>query len=220
MARRSIVPGPAEPVREERDAAELGEEIAHLRDLDLETLKLRWRNRFGRNAPANLPRYLLVRLFAYRLQAEASGDLDASIVEALDRIARGNRFEPSGGSIPLAEPRTLRPGTLITRECNGVLQRVMVLQDGFAWNGVTYQSLSQVARAITGTRWSGPAFFGLGRDKPRTDGLGPHDHRHDASPKTLPEAPAAVRPGRSSPFFQGAAPSANRIAVCLPGPAS
>ena len=193
MARRSIVPGPAEPVRAERDAAELGEEIAHLRDLDLETLRLRWRNRFGRNAPADLPRYLLVRLFAYRLQAEASGDLDASIVEALDRIARGDRSEPRGGSIPPAEPRTLRPGTLITRECNGVLQRVMVLEDGFAWNGVTYQSLSQVARAITGTRWSGPAFFGLGRERAKTDALGPGDHRHDARPDALPEAPAARR---------------------------
>src|SRR6202790_3879139 len=105
MARPSIVPGPAEPVRGERDAAGLGEEIAHLRDLDLEALRLRWRNRFGRNAPADLPRYLLVRLFAYRLQAEVSGDLDASIVEALDRIARGDRSERSGGSVPPAEPR-------------------------------------------------------------------------------------------------------------------
>src|SRR5258708_7458946 len=123
MARRSIVPGPAEPVREGRDAAGLGEEIAHLRDLDLEALKLRWRNRFGRNAPADLPRYLLVRLFAYRLQAEASGDLDASIVEALDRVAGGKGLEANASSIPPAEPRALRPGTLITRECNGVLQR-------------------------------------------------------------------------------------------------
>jgi DUF2924 family protein len=62
-------------------------------------------------------------------------------------------------------PRTeLRPGTLLTREWDGHLQRVMVLADGFSWNGKTYASLSMVALAMTGTRWSGPRFFGL--DKP------------------------------------------------------
>ena len=55
----------------------------------------------------------------------------------------------------------LRPGTLLVREWAGAQQRVMVLGDGFAWNGATYASLSSVARAITGTRWSGPRFFGI-----------------------------------------------------------
>jgi hypothetical protein len=59
----------------------------------------------------------------------------------------------------------LRPGTVLGREWNGQMQRVAVLADGFAWNGKTYPSLSRVAFAITGTRWSGPKFFGL-RDKP------------------------------------------------------
>jgi Protein of unknown function (DUF2924) len=59
----------------------------------------------------------------------------------------------------------LRPGTVLGREWNGQMQRVVVLADGFAWNGKTYPSLSKVAVAITGTRWSGPKFFGL-RDKP------------------------------------------------------
>jgi len=59
-------------------------------------------------------------------------------------------------------PRTeLRPGTLLTRERGGHLQRVMVLADGFSWNVKTYRSLSKVAFAMTGTRWSGPRFFGL-----------------------------------------------------------
>ena len=65
-------------------------------------------------------------------------------------------------------PRTeLRPGTLLTREWDGHLQRVMVLADGFSWNGKTYASLSMVAFAMTGTRWSGPRFFGL--DKPSSE---------------------------------------------------
>ena len=59
----------------------------------------------------------------------------------------------------------VRPGTSLRREWNGHMQRVTVLAEGFAWNGKTYPSLSQVAFAITGTRWNGPRFFGL-RDKP------------------------------------------------------
>ena len=59
----------------------------------------------------------------------------------------------------------LRPGTVLGREWNGQMQRVAVLADGFAWNGKTYPSLSKIAFAITGTRWSGPKFFGM-RDKP------------------------------------------------------
>ena len=58
----------------------------------------------------------------------------------------------------------LRPGTLLTREWDGHLRHVMVLADGFSWNGKTYASLSKVAFAITGSRWNGPRFFGL-RDK-------------------------------------------------------
>jgi len=61
----------------------------------------------------------------------------------------------------------LRPGTLLTREWGGHLQRVMVLADGFAWSGKTYPSLSKVAFAMTGTRWSGPRFFGL--DQPPSE---------------------------------------------------
>jgi len=59
----------------------------------------------------------------------------------------------------------LHPGTILAREWNGQMQRVAVLANGFAWNTKTYPSLSKVAFAITGTRWSGPKFFGL-RDKP------------------------------------------------------
>ena len=66
--------------------------------------------------------------------------------------------------------RTLRPGTVLGREWNGRMQRVAVLAGGFAWNGKTYPSLSQVAFAITGTRWNGPRFFGL-RDKAQKGGL-------------------------------------------------
>jgi hypothetical protein len=121
---------------------------------------------FRRRAPAHLPRHLLFRILAYRLQADRLGDLDADCRRLLERIGSA---ASDGLVADLSRPRTgLKPGTLLTREWDGHLQRVMVLADGFSWNGKTYPSLSQVAFAITGTRWSGPRFFGL--DKPSSEG--------------------------------------------------
>ena len=84
------------------------------------------------------------------------GNLDASSAKLLDRFGRNQDAEVP----PVPEPPT-RPGTLLVREWEGRLQRVMVLDQGFAWNGTTYDSLSKVAKAITGTNWNGPRFFGL-----------------------------------------------------------
>ena len=116
--------------------------------------RLRWQR-----AP-DLPRALLQRILAYRIQADAAGDLDATTIKLLDRLGPGEISE-----IPLPELRA-KPGTLLVREWDGTLQRVVVLESGFAWNGGTYESLSKVARAITGTNWNGPRFFGL-RDRAR-----------------------------------------------------
>jgi len=144
------------------DGSELEDEIARLRDLDLPTLRARWRTVFRRKAPEPLPRHLLFRILAYRLQAERLGDLDKETVRLLDRIASGN-----GGnglsSVPgkLSRFDRLQPGCMLVREWDGARQRVVVLDKGFAWNGKTYRSLSAVAFAMTGTRWSGPRFFGL-----------------------------------------------------------
>jgi Protein of unknown function (DUF2924) len=83
----------------------------------------------------------------------------------LDRIGSGPLDETDPLVADLHRSRTeLKPGTLLTREWEGHLQQVMVLADGFSWNGMTYPSLSKVACAITGSRWNGPKFFGL-RDK-------------------------------------------------------
>ena len=80
----------------------------------------------------------------------------------LDRIGSGSSDGINRLVAGFNRPRTeLRPGTLLTREWDGHLQRVMVLADGFSWNGKSYASLSKVALAMTGTRWSGPRFFGL-----------------------------------------------------------
>jgi hypothetical protein len=88
--------------------------------------------------------------------------LDADSRRLLDRIGSGASDETDRLAADLSRSRTeLRPGTLLTREWDGHLQRVMVRPDGFSWNGKTYPSLSKVAFAMTGTRWSGPRFFGL-----------------------------------------------------------
>ena len=147
------------------ERAALESEIAHLRGLDAGGLRARWHTVFRRRAPPHLPRHLLFRILAYRLQADRLGDLDAASRRLLDRIGS----EPLDGIDQLIGDlnrcRTeLRPGTLLTREWDGQLQRVMVLADGFSWNGDTYRSLSKVAFAITGARWNGPRFFGL-RDR-------------------------------------------------------
>ena len=142
----------------------VADEIAALRDLDQDSLRRRWRMLSGKPAPLHLPRALLVRLIAYRLQANAFGDLDPKSKRLLDGLAKaGGAGSKSGqaGVPPRPELRPLLPGTHLVREHEGVLHRVMVLEEGFAWNGGTYRSLSQVAREITGTRWNGHRFFGL-----------------------------------------------------------
>jgi hypothetical protein len=152
-----VVIDPAVP-----DRASLDNEIARLRGLDIGALRARWRTLFRRRAPPHLPRHLLFRILAYRLQADRLGELDADSRRLLDRIGSGSTDAIERLVADLNRPRTeLRPGTLLTREWDGHLQRVMVLADGFSWNGKTYRSLSNVAFAMTGTRWSGPRFFGL-----------------------------------------------------------
>jgi hypothetical protein len=150
--------GPAPP-----DGRTLDVEIARLRDLDVVSLQARLHNVFRRRSP-HLPRHLLFRVLAYRLQAERLGDLDVESRRLLD--GEGPPDDAGKRAVDLNRPTAeLRPGTMLAREWNGRMQRVAVLAEGFAWNGKTYPSLSKVALAITGTRWNGPRFFGL-RDRP------------------------------------------------------
>jgi hypothetical protein len=148
--------GPAQPDRTTLDA-----EIARLRDLGVGELRSRWHTVLGRQPPPSLPRHLLFRVLAYRLQADQLGDLDGESQRLLDRSGTP---ETAGQRAVCRRSAELRPGTVLAREWNGHMQRVAVLADGFAWNGKTFPSLSGVALAITGTRWNGPKFFGM-RDK-------------------------------------------------------
>ena len=139
------------------------DEIAHLRGLDLKGLRSRWQSMLGRPAPAHLTRHLLFAVIAYRLQADRFGDLDYETKQVLDRtIAKDTGPAMSARLTSFDQKRTeLTPGTVLVREWDRQSQRVMVMANGFAWNGQTYDSLSKVAFAITGTKWNGPRFFGL-----------------------------------------------------------
>jgi hypothetical protein len=143
--------------------------VADLEGRDLNGLRRQWRAHLGGEAPAYLPRWLLMRVLAYRLQSDAFGDLDKSI----RRNLRSEKTDGAGVLFDRRAPHTrqgvaLRAGTLLVREWKGQLERVMILEEGFAWNGQTFGSLSQIAKAMTGTNWNGHRFFGLrqGRTAP------------------------------------------------------
>ena len=148
---------------------EIARELAGLAELELEALRRQWRRLSGRPAPEHITKQVLIRMIAYRIQADAFGDLDGQSIKLLRQIAEQRARGKAGTGVPTLESlnvssrgaKSLAPGTVIGREHGGTMHHVMVLADGFAWNGATYRSLSEVAFAITGTRWNGPRFFGL-----------------------------------------------------------
>ena len=141
-----------------RAREKLAGEITALQSLDVGQLKLRWRRLYGREAPARFSRDLLVRAIAYRLQERVLGGLNAATCRLFERVAADARARRP---FKLAPVRRLEPGAVLIREWGGPKHQVVVLAKGFNYGGKYYRSLSKVARLITGSRWSGPLFFGL-----------------------------------------------------------
>ena len=136
----------------------LADKLAELHDLDLAALKQGWRALYRNEAPVHIGRTLLLHAVAYRLQETALGGLKRSTRRLLERVAEDSIPRRS----PIEMPATkVTPGTVLIREWHGVSHRVTVLKDGVLLRGARYRSLSEVARKITGSRWSGPRFFGL-----------------------------------------------------------
>jgi hypothetical protein len=131
-------------------------EIAALASLGIRDLKSRWRAWYGTEPPARISRELLTSAIAYRLQEREFGGL----APATRRLLEGVGADRSSRRL-VARARKVAPGALLIREWRGAAHQVTVHDDGVVYRGKRYGSLSEVARLITGTRWSGPLFFGL-----------------------------------------------------------
>jgi Protein of unknown function (DUF2924) len=133
----------------DREAIEA--EIARIRSLGLDELRTLWRTTFRAAPPSGFTKDLVVRFICWHIQEQAFGGLDPETAKVLDGYAKGDK--------PMA--RRLKAGTVLVREYQGERHSVTVVLGGYVWRENTYASLSTIARAITGTAWNGPRFFGL-----------------------------------------------------------
>jgi Protein of unknown function (DUF2924) len=123
-------------------------------------LRVRYRELFQADPPKAFGPDLLRRTIAHRIQERAFGGLSREHQRLLDQLIRAAKAKPNGR---LELPRRIKPGSELVRTWNRRTHRVVVLEDGFAYEGRPYESLSEIASEITGTRWNGPRFFGLRR---------------------------------------------------------
>ena len=145
------------------ETRQISGEIAALFDLSVSELKDRWRSVYGSEPPARSSKKLLVSAIAYRMQERAFGGLKPSVRRLLERMT------DDAGARLISHTRLVTrasTGTVLIRDWQGKSHHVTVLDRGVLYRKKNYHSLSQVARVITGCRWSGPLFFGLrGRSK-------------------------------------------------------
>ena len=154
-----------------RERDKLKDEITGLQSLGIEQLKARWRTLYKTEAPARFSRDLLIGAVAYRMQERVLGGLRPATRRLFQRVvANAQARRP----LKLGPMRKLEPGAVLIREWGGIKHRVMVRASGFSLGGKEYRSLSEVARVITGTRWSGPLFFGLKKRTKAEAGDEPH----------------------------------------------
>jgi hypothetical protein len=132
-------------------------ELERLRSMPIVELRALWRANLKSEPPKAFGPDLLRRSISYKIQEDAYGGLDRSTARLLKGLMA--QFGRSNGRIVL--PRRIKPGAILVRQWKGQSHRVVVLEDGFAYQGKSYESLSEIARLITGTRWNGPKFFGL-----------------------------------------------------------
>lgn len=133
-------------------------ELDRLSVMPIAQLRVRYREVFRADPPKAFGPDLLRRSIAHRIQEKAYGGLSRSTQRLLDQMMKAFAAKPNG---KIVLPRRIKPGSVLVREWKGRSHRVMVLADGFAYEGNTYGNLSEIAGLITGTRWNGPRFFGL-----------------------------------------------------------
>jgi hypothetical protein len=137
-------------------------EVDRLRSMRIKELRALWRAKFKSDPPSAFGPDLLRRSLAYRIQEAAYGGLDPSTKRLLNQLVARYQRTPAG---KIVMPRRVKPGAILVREWKGERHHVTVLETGFAYQGKTHESLSEIARLITGTRWNGPRFFGLRTSK-------------------------------------------------------
>ena len=152
------------------------EALARLPELKLGELRQQWRALYKTDASPHLSRELLIRAVAYRMQEVALGGLRPERQRRLRQFAQQLKESREGRMPPRPE---LKPGTRLVREWQGRTYEVLVLDDGFSWQGTHYRSLSALARKITGTAWSGPLFFGVKQNR----AAAPESPQGSGSPK-------------------------------------
>lgn len=168
-------------VAADQNAEAISQQIAHIMTMGQGELQSAWVMHCRGKPPAFLPRSILARLLAYRVQAANHGDVSPAHQRFIDRVAKDLA---AGNRAPDLRPDDrfqFKPGTVLVREHDGEQHRVTVLTDGFAWNGQLHKSLSAVASAITGTRWNGHRFFGLDDASRRRNGVNRGGKTRDAS---------------------------------------
>ncbi len=140
----------------------IDQRLTALPKLSKTALRELWKELFSGPPPAELRRHLMIPILAYSLQEQAFGSLRAASRARLCQLARAfeNNSDAAVSSIP-----TIRPGTRLVRQWGDQVHLVNVESNGYEYQGARYQSLSEIARLITGTRWSGPLFFGIKSDQ-------------------------------------------------------
>jgi len=143
-------------------------EIGDLADLDLPVLRTLWRELYGSEPPVRMSRELIIQAIAYRIQEKMFGGLSRA---TRMKLAAARKGSAGATSIRAKTQHRVKPGTRFLREWQGQTHEVTATSDGhYFYRDRTYRSLSEIARQITGTRWSGPAFFGLKRQQGKRNG--------------------------------------------------
>jgi len=146
----------------EKEDVEISKQVEQLRGFSRQQLLDLWRKAFQHEPPVGIRRELLVQFLAYRIQENAFGGLTAAARSELSRISRA--FD-SGAAAGIRARLKLKPGTRLLRTWRGETHEIISTDSGYEYRDVRYESLSVIARKITGTHWSGPAFFGLNKSK-------------------------------------------------------
>ena len=155
---------------------ELDIKISALEKMTTAELKMQWQSLYHTQPPPSIRRVLLIQAIAFKYQEGLFGGLSAVMKRKLKGLAQhleANNHQVFDPGI------SLKPGARLIREWHGQSYRVTVLEQGFDFNGQTYSSLSRIAKEITGTRWSGPRFFGIQRNTKRLSQISEKENSHE-----------------------------------------